>query len=158
MEKCLTSDGEYLPRQAVKCISSSATDCCRTLNPMIMLVGAIDRLTVNAPGAKEKEKKQRARKRQFDDTVTQTTHHEVMKMTSTERISTQKTNHESVSREILEVLKQECGKSASNSINLFEFILDKNSFASTIESMFFVAFLVRDGNVRLYREGKSTIN
>jgi len=124
---------------------------------MMAMVGAFERQPIYATEVKEKEKKQRvapARKKQFDDTaVSQPTHHEVMKLTSTDRLPSQKTNIESFSKEILEVLKTNCRNSAERSINIFEFTLDKNSFANTIESLFFVAFLVRDGEINFFRDG-----
>jgi hypothetical protein len=150
MEKCVTPHGEYQSKQAVKCISSSATDCCKTLPHIVAMVGAFNREGILAP--KDKKARVAPRRKQFDDSLSQATQHEEVKFNETERTARSKTNAEYFSKEILKVLKSYNSGVNNVPINLFEFTLDKTSFASTIESFFYVAFLIRDGDVCLYRQ------
>jgi len=141
-----------MPKQAVKCISSSATDCCKTLPHLIALVGSFNRQGLGA--AKDKKARAAPRKKTFDDTMQQATQHEEVKYDEIERTNRSKTNADSFSKEILKVLKRYNTPTVTEPVNLFEFTLDKTSFASTIESFFYVAFLIRDGDVCLYRQRK----
>ena len=152
MEKCIDDCGDYSNKEAIKRISSSASDCCKTLPHIVAMVGAFDRDTI---AVIPKQKVRAApRKKTFDDTMSQATQHEEVKFDETEQTARSKTNVESFSKEILKVLKNTHRAASNVPINLFEFTLDKTSFASTIESFFYVAFLIRDGDICLYRQRK----
>jgi len=121
---------------------------------VVVMVGAFERQSIATSGeAKEKKPRTVARRRQFEDTTAfKPNHHEIVK--AGDRQSCPQTNLEAYSKQILKVLKGNCLHSAQQAVNIFEFALDTASLSKTIESLFFVSFLVRDGEVRLFRARK----
>ncbi|CCD23362.1 Smc5-Smc6 complex subunit NSE4 NDAI_0B03280 [Naumovozyma dairenensis CBS 421] len=60
------------------------------------------------------------------------------------------TTPEQVKR-IFKILQKKIGQSNNNnnSINLFEFIIDPNSFCRTVENLFYTSFLIKEGRLEL---------
>lgn len=58
----------------------------------------------------------------------------------------------SVSKELDNVrkhLKRYRKQQGSDTVDYYKFVLNPQNFGETIENMFYVSFLIRDGNVRL---------
>lgn len=50
---------------------------------------------------------------------------------------------------LLKVLQQEFAKNANQPINYYNYVIDTNSFASTVENMFYCSFLIRNGTAAM---------
>lgn len=111
------------------------------------MIGAFDRDKMSP----HKEKKQRAppRKRVVDQSLTAATQHEEINI-SQRNVKEPTKSPETLKTEIFKILKNHNRAETSN-INLFEFTLDKTSFANSVEYLFYVGFLIRDGFISLAR-------
>lgn len=135
--------GAYNPVQAAKHLASEFSKCAKTLSPLTAVVGSFDRDAITIP----KEKKPRApivRKR-FDE-VEKT--QEEVNLTNNKSEGPQK-----LALHLNRILRQYTRANPNKPTKLYEFVFDPNSLNKTIESIFYVAFLVHDGVAGLYKPG-----
>jgi hypothetical protein len=104
--------------------------------------------------ATQKEKKQRAppRKRVIDPNQAATQHEEI----SMKKGEKETKSPETLKQEIFKILKK-YHRTGTTETNLLEFTIDKNSFANSVEYLFYVGFLIRDGYVSLSRGKGETL-
>lgn len=50
---------------------------------------------------------------------------------------------------LLKVLQQEFSKNRNQPINYYNYVIDTDSFASTVENMFYCSFLIRNGTAAM---------
>lgn len=127
---------------ACKALAAEFASAAKTLPSISAVVGSFDRDAISVP----KEKKPRApivRKR-FDD---------VEKTQEEVNIVNYKTEGpQKLALHVNRVLKQYT-RTHSKPLSLYEFALDPRSLNKTIESIFYVSFLVHDGVAALNKPG-----
>lgn len=57
-----------------------------------------------------------------------------------------------VHRQLKQVWKENDKRTGNSSVDYYTFVINKKNFAETIENMFYVAFLIKDGYAKLYIE------
>ncbi|EGV65380.1 hypothetical protein PSN45_002456 [Yamadazyma tenuis] len=101
-------------------------------------------------GPLESEKRVINRSRRVDDTrgLTSTTAQQV----TANDLETDTQNTATIVRSVFaEIRKKQKGN--SDAINFFKFFIDPTSFSQSVENLFFTSFLIRDGRLRLFKDG-----
>jgi len=143
-------DSVYCPKQAVLNLAVESSLASYTLPALRAIVGAFDRDAIAAPPP-PKEKKIRAtpRKRQFNEG--NETQHEEVNLTQEQMRQKQKAGADSLSKELLKVLKIHAKKEP---VNLMDFAMEQQSLDQCIQNLFYTGFLVRDGCVSVTVDSK----
>jgi len=140
----------YNPKNAVTAISMVASECCTAMPHMVAMVGACNRDRITAP---PKQKKPRAppRRKIFDTNSALATQHEEINSAVNRNAEPEKTRAEAVAQEISTILKKKY-KETHRPTPLLEFTMARNSLADTVEHLFYVGFLIRDGFATLAQQ------
>ncbi|XP_039595729.1 non-structural maintenance of chromosomes element 4 homolog A [Polypterus senegalus] len=131
--------GGYLPRDAWHRLAKKAARCFRTAPTFHYMYGSYD---PGPPVPRQRvERKQKAPNKEERRIMPV----QLKKMEESHQEATEK----EVER-ILGILLELNEAEPNNPLSYFDFVIDPHSFAHTVENMFHVSFLVRDGHARIY--------
>lgn len=119
----------------------------KSLMPLVAVVGTFDRDAVIVP----KFKKPRAPIRRTNLEEQQDDSSNVDNNDNMQ-VAVKKNPADAIAKDMNKILKLVHRKS-SDPVNLFEFVMDRKSFPKTIENIFYLSFLIKDGHVSLTKEG-----
>ncbi|CAG7831044.1 unnamed protein product [Allacma fusca] len=145
---------EYSPKSLCDLLNQELKSGEKALSPVIIMLGSFDRNSICTPPEIKEKKPRAARKKMNDAGEVQSTQHEEISMTEAERARKDKDSPEAQSQEILRILRQDCGDRKS-ATNIVEFTMNKKSFPTYLENLFYISFLVRDGYVSIRRQRRT---
>ncbi|KAJ8334044.1 hypothetical protein SKAU_G00413630 [Synaphobranchus kaupii] len=133
------ASGGYLPQDAWQRLGLKVQDCFRTAPSFHFMLGSF---MAEPPPPRQRVERQRKAPSKDVKRIMPT---QVKKMDETHQEATEK----EVER-VLGYLQQY--HEADPPISYFEFVIDPKSFSRTVENIFHVSFLIRDGLARIYQE------
>ncbi|KAJ8248195.1 hypothetical protein GJAV_G00239390 [Gymnothorax javanicus] len=134
-----STPGGYLPRDAWQKLGSEVQHCFRTAPSFHFMLGSF-----MAEPPPPRQRVERQRKAPSKD---------VKRMMPTQVKKMEESHQEATEKEverILGYLQQYHQEDPDTPISYFEFVIDPKSFSRTIENIFHVSFLIRDGLARIY--------
>ncbi|XP_035256072.1 non-structural maintenance of chromosomes element 4 homolog A isoform X3 [Anguilla anguilla] len=132
-------EGGYLPQDAWQRLGAKAQDCFRTAPSFRFMLGSF---MAEPPPPRQRVERQR-----------KAPNKEVKRIMPTQVKKVDESHQEATEKEverILGYLQQYHQEDPNSPISYFEFVIDPRSFSRTVENIFHVSFLIRDGLARMY--------
>lgn len=129
----------YLPNDAWDRVARAAECCFRTAPTFHYMMGSFH---AEPPPPKQRIERQR-----------KATNKEAKRIMPTQLKKMEESHQEATEKEverILGYLKSYYRDDPTTPISYYEFVIDPNSFSRTVENMFHMSFLIRDGLARMY--------
>lgn len=134
------SEGDgYLPNDAWERVARRADCCFRTAPTFHYMMGSFH---AEPPPPKQRIERQR-----------KATNKEAKRIMPTQLKKMEESHQEATEKEVERIfgwLKTYYQDDPSTPISYYEFVIDPNSFSRTVENMFHMSFLIRDGLARMY--------
>ncbi len=125
----------------------------KAVMPLVAVVGTFDRDAVIIP--KVKKPRQPIRRMVVEEQQDNANDDPENNM----QLVQQNSGAENLAKEMNKILKT-VYRQKPEPVNIFEFVMDRTSFPRTVENIFYLSFLVKDGHVSLNKDGnlKFTLN
>ncbi|KAJ8248196.1 hypothetical protein GJAV_G00239400 [Gymnothorax javanicus] len=137
-EEGTSTPGGYLPRDAWQKLGSEVQHCFRTAPSFHFMLGSF---MAEPPPPRQRVERQRKAPSKDVKRIMPT---QVKKMEEHQEVTEKEVER------ILGYLQQYHQEDPDTPISYFEFVIDPKSFSRTIENIFHVSFLIRDGLARIY--------